>query len=117
MRREATAPREGWRETIEAQGLVYWETELPDGTSMPYWTDGAYYSFTAAEAELIERATNDLVQMCVTAGDHMLDRGWLGRMGIPPWCEERIRETWEGEPPMLYGRFDLAFDGSSVKLL
>jgi glutathionylspermidine synthase len=115
--RKATPAREGWRATIEAQGLVYWETELPDGGSMPYWTDDAYYAITPGEADLIERATNELTQMCVTAGDHILERGYMSRMGIPQWAEERIRETWESEPPMLYGRYDLAFDGTHLKLL
>jgi glutathionylspermidine synthase len=117
MERRATEPRPGWKESIESQGLVYWETELPDGTMMPYWTDGAYYAITPAEADLIERATNELMQMCVTAGDHILERGYMSRMGIPEWAEERIRETWVSEPPMLYGRFDLAFDGTRLKLL
>jgi glutathionylspermidine synthase len=117
MRRETTSPREGWRETITQQGLVYWETELPDGTSMPYWTDDAYYSLTRSEAAALERATNELTQMCVTAGDHILERGYMRRMGIPAWAEDRIRETWESEPPMVYGRYDLAFDGTNIKLL
>jgi len=117
MERREVAPRAGWRETVEQQGLVYWETDLPDGTMMPYWTDGAYYAFTAAEADRVERATNELLQMCVTAGDHIIERNWFARMGIPEWAEARIRETWESEPPMLYGRFDLAFDGTDLKVL
>ena len=117
MQRRTNPPRQGWKEKITEQGLVYWETDLPDGTMMPYWTDDAHYAFTRRETDYIERATNELVQMCVVAGDHMLERGWLARMGIPSWAEARIRETWESEPPMVYGRFDLAFDGSRLKLL
>jgi glutathionylspermidine synthase len=117
LERRTNPPRADWREKITHQGLVYWETELPDGTSMPYWTDDAHYVFTRRETDYIERATNELMQMCVVAGDHMLDNGWLARMGIPAWAEARIRETWEAEPPMVYGRFDLAFDGSRLKVL
>jgi glutathionylspermidine synthase len=117
MDRRETEPRSDWRAKIEQQGLVYWETDLPDGTMMPYWTEDAYYSFTSAEIERLERATSELMEMCVVAGDHIIDNNWFSRMGIPQWCEDRIRETWELEPPMLYGRFDLAYDGSTLKVL
>ncbi len=30
---------------------------------------------------------------------------------------QRIRETWQSEPPALYGRLDLAYDGRNIKLL
>jgi len=118
MWRRPNPPREGWREKIMEQGLVYWETELPDdGGMMPYWTDDAHYAFSPAEVTHMERATNELVQMCVVAGDHMIEHGWLARMGIPSWAHARVIETWSSEPPMVYGRFDLAFDGRKLKLL
>ena len=117
MQRRSNQPREGWKEKIVEQGLVYWETELPDGGLMSYWTDDAHYEFTQQEVAYLERATNELMQMCVVAGDHMLEHDWLSRMGIPSWAHARIRETWESEPPMVYGRFDFAFDGRTLKVL
>jgi glutathionylspermidine synthase len=117
MERRTVEPRPDWRQKIESQGLVYWETDLPDGTIMPYWTDGACYVLSPREVEHIERATNELMQMCVVAGDYMIENEWFARMGIPIWAEGRIRETWESEPPMVYGRFDLAFDGENLKVL
>ena len=38
-------------------------------------------------------------------------------MGIPEAANERIRETWRVEPPALYGRMDLAYNGYELKLL
>jgi glutathionylspermidine synthase len=38
-------------------------------------------------------------------------------MGIPAQAAERIRESWIAEPPSLYGRLDLAYDGRQIKLL
>ena len=38
-------------------------------------------------------------------------------MGIPGWAVPRIKETWESEPPMLYGRFDFAYGPDGFKLL
>jgi len=117
VQRRLCEPRPGWQETIEAQGLLYWKTDLPDGTVMPYWTDGAYYAFTSAQIDALESATEELVEMCVAAGDHIIEHDLFARMGIPEWAEERIVETWSSEPPMLYGRFDLAYDGTQIKLL
>ena len=38
-------------------------------------------------------------------------------MGIPGWAVPRIKETWESEPPMLYGRFDFAYGPDGFKML
>jgi len=39
-------------------------------------------------------------------------------MRIPPQAADRIRETWNFEPPpALYGRLDLVYDGGQIKLL
>ena len=38
-------------------------------------------------------------------------------MCIPPEAIPHIIETWEQEPPALYGRIDLAYDGNHLKLL
>ena len=37
MERIDVEPRQGWPAIIEQQGLIYWKTELPDGSMMPYW--------------------------------------------------------------------------------
>ncbi len=52
-----------------------------------YWNESAYYSFRSTEIDRIELATNEL------------------------------HEAWEDEPPAIYGRFDLAYDGEQLKLL
>ena len=38
-------------------------------------------------------------------------------MGIPGWAVPRIKETWESEPPMIYGRFDFAYGEDGFKML
>ena len=38
-------------------------------------------------------------------------------MGIPGWAVPKIKETWESEPPMIYGRFDFAYGQDGFKLL
>jgi glutathionylspermidine synthase len=82
-----------------------------------YWDESAYWEFTAAEIDRIGAATAELQTMCLAAGDFILDNNRLGDLRIPPAAAEKIRATWNAEPPALYGRMDLAYGGDSLKLL
>ena len=117
MDRVASTPRADWQATIEAQGLVYWKTDLPDGTSTSYWHEEHHYVFTGEEVYEMEATARVLMELLVEAGDHVLAKGMFHRFGIPGWVGMRIRETWENEPPMLYGRFDFAYVDGQLKLL
>src|SRR4051794_41930218 len=64
-----------------------------------------------AEIERLEGAAAQLFEMCVAAGDHVVDNDLVHRMRIPPMARPAIRRTWESEPPRLYGPFDLRYDG------
>ena len=120
MRRvEAGVVRPGWEAEVEAQGLVYNRTELPGGEVRSYWREGPFYDFTMAEVERLEGWVAQLFEMCVAAGDHVVEHDLFDRMGIPPIARPEIRRTWEAEPPSVYGRFDL-WDhgaGSTPRLL
>ena len=113
MKRLTCPPREGWQHTIQNQGLAF--STLADGSS--YWDEGNYYEFTAAEIDRLEAATNRLQEMCLAAGQHIIGHNLFERLGISAISAKLIRESWESEPPSIYGRFDLAFDGSQVKIL
>ena len=47
----------------------------------------------------------------------ILSQNRLAQMGIPAEAADAIRAAWNSEPPALYGRLDLAYDGKSIKLL
>ncbi|WP_349880175.1 glutathionylspermidine synthase family protein [Micromonospora sp. HUAS YX12] len=112
MRREASTPRPGWDETIRAQGLVYVDTELPDGEIMSYWDETAAYSFTLDEVLRLEEATEELHRMSVAAAEHVVARRRYAEFGIPEWAAEAVARSLRESPPTLYGRFDLWYDGS-----
>ena len=57
------------------------------------------------------------MEMLVEAGDYIIESNLFSQMGIPGWAVPRIKETWESEPPMLYGRFDFAYGPDGFKLL
>lgn len=127
MRRVAHPPRPDWRAQVEAQGLVWHSTPSGDGApepgalggpsgggpaaGRPYWTEDAHYELTLAEAEAVEAATYELHARCLDAVQHVIDRGRWDELAIPREAVPLVRASWEAEPPSLYGRFDLAYDG------
>ena len=117
MQRIEVEPRQGWPAIIEEQGLIYWKTELPDGSMMPYWHESNAYALTSDEVYEMEASVRLLMEMLVEAGDYIIDGNLFSQMGIPGWAVPRIKETWESEPPMLYGRFDFAYGPEGFKLL
>ena len=106
MRRHTTQPRSDWRRRVEQTGLTYHSI---DGS--PYWDESAYWELSAAEVDRIEAATSELQRLCLAAGDHILEKNRFAEMCIPEAAVPHIIETWRQEPPALYGRMDLAFDG------
>lgn len=113
MRRLNINPRSNWQTCVERVGLTY--HTLADGS--PYWDETAYWQFTSAEIDRLEAATAEIQRLALAAGDVILDQDRLAQMGIPTTAGPAIRAAWNSEPPALYGRLDLAYDGSSVKLL
>src|SRR5579862_3020428 len=105
MRRIASQPRTGWHSKVEEAGLLWHSGERP------YWKEAAFYEFSAKEIELLESATNELAAMALVAAQHIVDNKLYTRMGIPENAVALIESSWHSEPPSLYGRFDLAYDG------
>jgi len=117
MDRHDSEPRQGWPAIIEEQGLIYWKTPLPDGEEIAYWHEGAHYSLTSDEVYDIEAVARLMLEMLVEAGDYIIEENLFDQLGIPGWAVPRIKETWESEPPMLYGRFDFAYGHDGVPRL
>jgi glutathionylspermidine synthase len=113
MRRHKFVARSNWQQQVENVGLTY--HTLSDGT--PYWDESVYWEFSSAEIDRLEAATAEIQRLAFAAGEHILEHDRLAEMHIPPAAAARIRETWRMEPPALYGRLDLAFDGRQIKLL
>ena len=60
----------------------------------------------------IEAATIELQEMCLAAAANIIANKRYGELHIPEGAIPLIEAAWESEPPSIYGRFDLAFDGS-----
>ena len=106
MRRVASTPRADWQKKVEAAGLTWHTTE-----DHPYWNESAFYEFTAKEVDLLASATDELAEMARQAARHVIENRLYAKMGIPELAVSLIERSWEAEPPSLYGRFDLMYDG------
>ncbi len=116
MQREQIHPRENWQQRVERLGLVYHSptsapSSDPQARPAPYWDESVCYRFTSQEIDTLEAATEQLQRLCIEAGQYILDRNKMDAMGIPAAAQAVIRQAWHDEPPSIYGRFDLAFDG------
>jgi glutathionylspermidine synthase len=107
VRRVPLAPRPDWKAKVEPLGFLFHTT----GGTTPYWHEAAYYEFDEREITTLERATNDLHAMCLEAVQHVIDRDRFADLKIPPYAVDAIVKTWDEDPPAIYGRFDLAYDG------
>ncbi len=106
MRREQRTPRFGWQDRVSSQGLTF---HTPNG--VPYWDESVCYRFTAKEVDELEAATNELQEMCLAAAGNIIENKRYEDLQIPPGAIPLIEAAWAAEPPSIYGRFDLAFDG------
>ena len=113
MRRVIIEPRSDWQARVERVGLTY--HTLENGT--PYWDESAYWEFRSSEIDRLEAATVEVQRLALAAGDVILNQDRLAQMGIPAEAAPAIRAAWNTEPPALYGRLDLAYDGTTIKLL
>jgi len=77
-----------------------------------YWDESAWYEFTLAEIEELEAATNELHGLCLEAVQAVLEQDRLDEFQIPRSFHDWVRESWNDDEPTVYGRFDLAWDGS-----
>jgi glutathionylspermidine synthase len=112
MERLVTTPRPDWVRRVESVGMHY--HTLDDG---PYWDERAYYRFSTAEVEELERATYALDQMCLEAVAHVIDQRRFGPFGIPAAFHDFVVRSWQTDERTVYGRFDLAYDGRGVPQL
>ena len=108
MQRESSPPRINWQDIVASQGLTF---HTPRGRK--YWDESVRYRFRAEEIDVIEKATNDLQELCLIAAGHIIDNQRWRDLRIPESAVTAIEKAWESDPPSIYGRFDLAYDGKN----
>ena len=120
MQRHILTPRPNWQQTVEQQGLTFHTPEFDPAApnARPYWDESTCYEFTAAEIDRLEAAGNELQEMCLAAAQNVIDNQRYDELEIPAEAVPMIEWAWNEEPPALYGRFDILWNGQgSPKLL
>ena len=109
MQRLSLTPRKNWQNAVEELGLI-WHSDA-DG---PYWDESACFSFTLAEIEAIEAATEEVHGLYCEAGAKIVgDERLLSECGVPKSYHDVVRSAWKaGVPALDYGRFDFGYNGS-----
>lgn len=98
-----------------------WDWMLGQDT-LPYLADEVVL-VASATADAYYEAANELFDMFVAAGQHVIDQNRFAELGIPDNLTALIRLSWDDERHIhLYGRFDLAEigdaqTGSQIKLI
>jgi glutathionylspermidine synthase len=114
MRRVPSTPRPDAMRLVQAEGLSYATDRDASGADRPYWREDAAYEFSSDEVDRLEAVTDELHAMAMAATRRMAhDETVLRRLGLPPGCWPALRASLDDEGAWsLYGRFDLAYDGS-----
>lgn len=107
IRLETNVPRPDWRAQVEAAGLVW-----HGAGSSPYWTEDQHLVLTLKAAETLEDAASELHALCLEACEEIVKRGWWNRLAIPEAAIGLVQTSWMASDFSLYGRFDLAWDGT-----
>ena len=106
MKRIRLQVRDNWRAKVEALGFSY---HTLDGVT--YWDESTCYAFDRAQADIIEKSTSTLYQLCLRAVDHVICHRRYDYFRIPPAFIPRLEHSWHHREPAVYGRFDLVWDG------
>ena len=119
MKREHSAPRAGWEETVRSQGLVYGTpARQGDGSERPYWDESVHYTFEMDEVLAMEADVEVLHSMCLEAVENVVLTERYEDFGLPEWSWQGIADSWRRSDPHIYGRFDVRYDGNGpIKLL
>lgn len=109
MKRITVPARPGWQDKARAVGFGFHEMY-----GEPYWIDGAAYVFSLEEIETrIEDASQELHEMCMDLVDDVVkSEETLERLAIPEDLRDMVQRSWQRRDRHLYGRFDLAYDGT-----
>jgi glutathionylspermidine synthase len=113
MQRHTLTPRPNWQSIVEQQGLTFHTPEALTPDARPYWDESACYEFTSAEIDRLEAAANELQTMCLAAAQNVIDNQRYAELEIPAEAVPLIEWAWNEEPPALYGRFDMLYNGTS----
>ena len=109
MRKIPLSERPDWRDKAKELGFTF-----ADMYGEPYWDESSAYQFSLREIEEdLEDPATELHGMCreaaaaICASEELLEK-----LGIPAEFHDLVAGSWDRQEPEIYGRFDLAYDGT-----
>lgn len=108
MKRIATTPRKDWERKVEEVALIFHTAH-----GVPYWDESVYFELNEDDVAKIEAATNELHARCLDAMQHVIDQNRFEELHLSKRAKELAVRSWQDDPPSIYGRFDLAYDGKN----
>lgn len=116
MKRVILNPRDNYVDRLKSIGFGYYN--LKSSNNQDYWREGICYELTESQIDHIEDSTNDLHQMCLEMVSEIVTSGdYPSYFNLSEFAKSEIERSWKQNNKSLYGRFDLAFDGSTCKML
>lgn len=109
MHRISFRPRQNWQKRLEETGF-HWHTP----GDVPYWNESAAWVFSLRDIEDdLEAPTAEIEQMCLEfVGKAVTNEEIMRKLAIPEAQWGLIAESWQRGDRNLYGRLDLAYDGT-----
>lgn len=106
MKRIPFTPRVNREQRLTERGLSFWDWDH-------YWSENAAYVFTPTQIDRLEESVAELQSMCMNAVRLVAGADdLLKKLKIPELYWEPIRRSLNMKNFSLYGRFDLAWDGT-----
>jgi glutathionylspermidine synthase len=116
MIRKRFIPRKNWEEQCLEVGFNYFNLLSSDGSQ--YWREGIAYELSVKQVDYLEDSTNELHGMCMELVSTIIQSGdYPKEYNFSDQVKSLIERSWKSQDPHLYGRFDLAFDGTNAKML
>jgi glutathionylspermidine synthase len=116
MQRLPQNPRRDWARRLEDKGFDFHSVgpdgERHDDGQFHYWREDYAYRFTETEVQTLYEASGELHRMALDTVADVITRGNYAPFHLPPATIPWIERSWARNDLSVYGRFDLAWDGT-----
>lgn len=110
--REISKERDNWKKIADSIGYNYYDNG--DGTFA--WNEKVRYSLSQKDVSNIEKATEELHNMCLEVVNDVIMKGDIEKFHIPEKAMDYVSNSWK-QSDFLIGRFDFAWTPSGLKMI
>lgn len=116
MKRLIVNPRPNFENALVDVGFNYYNLKSSDGSD--YWQENVIYGFHEREIDYIQESTQELHNMSIDMVANIVRSGdYPEYFELSDIAKSLIEQSWKKADPCMYGRFDLAYNGNTLKML